>query len=178
VVKEPASASEATTATSRGDMTRSRSCPQFVKAMTAAEALNMHRSKLTMFEMAEISQYDAIYTIGGFRAKQSMTQKDGTYKAHVGEQLKYRYEVRSGAGKGAFGQVLKCADMKENGRMVAIKISKAEQSETENAQIEAKFLTKIANRNPDRYSLVKAYDRFFFRHHFFIVTELLDINLY
>ena len=33
--------------------------------------------------------------------------------------------------------------MKENGRVVAVKMSKAEKSETENAQIEAKLLRRI-----------------------------------
>ena len=68
--------------------------------------------------------------------------------------------------------------MKEKGRLVAIKISKAEKSETENAQIEAKLLKRIGRHQPNDHNLVEVYDSFMFRHHFFIVTELLDINMY
>ncbi len=68
--------------------------------------------------------------------------------------------------------------MKEAGRLVAIKISKNETGETENAQIEAKILMRIHAREPDKHGLVKIASRFFFRKHYFIVTEILDINLY
>ena len=33
-------------------------------------------------------------------------------------------------------------------------------------------------KDPDKWGIVKMFDSFFFRHHFIIVFELLDINLY
>lgn len=68
--------------------------------------------------------------------------------------------------------------MKCDGRVVAIKISKAERSETDNAEIEAKLLRRIARKEPAKHNLIEVFDSFMFRHHFCIVTELCDINLY
>jgi len=79
---------------------------------------------------------------------------------------------------GAFGQVVKCFDMKEGARDVAIKISKYGKHDTDNASQEAKLLKKIMGNNPDTWGLVKMYDSFYFRHFFIIVFELLDMNLY
>ena len=33
-------------------------------------------------------------------------------------------------------------------------------------------------KDPDKYGIVKMFDSFFFRRHFIIAFELLDINLY
>ena len=79
---------------------------------------------------------------------------------------------------GAFGQVVKCFDMKECGKEVAIKISKSSKQDTDNANMEAKLLKKILGKNPDKWGIVRMFDSFFFRHHFIIVFELLDINMY
>ena len=44
--------------------------------------------------------------------------------------------------------------------------------------MEAKLLKKILGKNPDKWGIVRMYESFFFRHHFIIVFELLDINMY
>ena len=79
--------------------------------------------------------------------------------------------------QGAFGQVVKCIDMREGGREVALKLSKNKKSETDNAAVEAKLLTKILGKDPDKYCIVKMMDHFYFRKHFVIVFELLDMKL-
>lgn len=68
--------------------------------------------------------------------------------------------------------------MKQNNKVVAVKISKNEKSESENAQIEGKLLRRIAKNDPHDNNLIEVYDSFMFRQHFCIVTEILDINLY
>ena len=68
--------------------------------------------------------------------------------------------------------------MAENGRIVAVKISKQGNNETENAFTESRILNKISNLDPDTNRLIKIYDSFFFRHHFLIVSEMLDLDLY
>jgi serine/threonine protein kinase len=68
--------------------------------------------------------------------------------------------------------------MKEGGADVAIKISRNKQREVVNAQVEARILKQILGKNPDRYGIVKMIDSFQFRSYFFIVFELLEINLY
>jgi len=45
--------------------------------------------------------------------------------SRVGEQLGYRYQVDKLLDAGAFGQVMRCIDMKDSGKLVAIKISKS-----------------------------------------------------
>lgn len=51
----------------------------------------------------------------------------------VGEQIGYRYLVSAIVDKGAFGQVVKCIDLKEGGRDVALKISRNKKFDVENA---------------------------------------------
>lgn len=79
---------------------------------------------------------------------------------------------------GAFGQVVRCIDMKDSGRPLAIKISKNKKQETDNARVEARLLKRILGKDPDKYGIVKMFDSFYFRKHFIIVFELLDCNLY
>lgn len=68
--------------------------------------------------------------------------------------------------------------MKDNGKTVAIKLSKSKKQDTDNACVEAKLLKRILGKDPDKFGIVKMYDSFYFRRHFIIVFELLDINLY
>jgi len=130
--------------------------------------------------MTELTTYEFIYTIGSHRVHtmRSVAGRDGFYSAHVGEQLGYRYQVEKIIDAGAFGQVMRCIDMKEAGRTVAVKISKNKKQDMDNASVEAKLLMRINSKDPDKYGIVKMSDSFNFRRHFIIVFELLDINLY
>jgi len=144
------------------------------------EALEQYEGELTSHEMTELSTYEKIYTIGSFRV-QSMRQvagRDGFYSAHIGEQLGYRYLIEKIIDAGAFGQVMRCIDMKERGRSVAVKISKNKKQDIDNASCEAKLLTRINSKDPDKYGIVRMFDSFHFRRHYIIVFELLDMNLY
>ena len=107
-----------------------------------------------------------------------ITDRDGFYKVKVGEQIGYRYLVDAIVDKGAFGQVVRCTDEKENGKIVAVKLSSNKKRDTENAAKEAKYLEKILGKDPDKYCIVKMLDHFYFRRHFVIVFEMLDMNLY
>ena len=68
--------------------------------------------------------------------------------------------------------------MKENGRFVAVKLSSNKKRDTDSAFKEAKHLSKILGKDPDKYCIVKMLDHFYFRRHYVIVFELLDMNLY
>lgn len=70
-----------------------------------------------------------------------------------------------------------CYDIK-TGQDVALKLSKNKKAEVENAAVEAKLLKKILGNDPDKNGIVKMLDYFPFRHHFVIVFEFLDMNLY
>ena len=81
--------------------------------------------------------------------------------------------------KGAFGQVVKCIDMKEGGKEVAIKISRNKKFDVDNAQVEVKILEQLKAKDPtDKYGVVRIIDSFQFRKHMVLVFELLDMNLY
>ena len=62
-----------------------------------------------------------------------MADAEGYYRARIGEQIGYRYLVNEIVDKGAFGQVVKCFDLKEGGKEVAIKISRNKQFDFDNA---------------------------------------------
>ena len=68
--------------------------------------------------------------------------------------------------------------MKDNGREVAIKISKQSKTETDSALTESKILYRILSKEGPNFNLLKIYDAFTFRRHFLIVTEIMDINLF
>jgi len=55
-----------------------------------------------------------------------MDARDGFYQLIKGDHFAYRYEVLHELGRGAFGQVLKCRDHKENGKLVAVKVNRKE----------------------------------------------------
>lgn len=153
---------------------------QILKGLTAQEALEQYEDELTPFEKSEVQTYGFIYTVGSVRVSsiRQVSKHDGFYMAQIGEQIAYRYVVEKIIDAGAFGQVVKCVDMKDSGKQVAIKISKNKKQETDNARVEAKILMRILGKDPDKYGIVKMFDSFYFRKHFVIVFELLDINLY
>jgi len=68
--------------------------------------------------------------------------------------------------------------MKNDGNDVAIKISRNRNKDIVNAQVEVRILKQILGKFPDRHNIVKMIDSFQFRGYFFIVFELLEINLY
>lgn len=79
---------------------------------------------------------------------------------------------------GAFGQVVKCIDMREGGNPVAVKISRNINQEMLNAQVEVRILKQILGKNGDKHGIVQMIDNFSFRSFYIIVFELLQTNLY
>eukprot|EP00953_Heterococcus_sp_UTEX-ZZ885_P017354 9711-Heterococcus_DN1.PRE.1 len=53
------------------------------------------------------------------------TDGDGYYRTRVGEVIEGRYKVLGTIGQGVFSTVLKCLDMKEGGKEVALKMIRA-----------------------------------------------------
>lgn len=84
---------------------------------------------------------------------------------------------------GAFGQVIKCIDMKDpHQRVVAAKISKNKKFDVDNANVEIKIVKKLqqGNRfdNEGKDQLVEFIDSFKFRQHVIMIFECLSLNLY
>jgi len=116
---------------------------EFLKGLTPLEALDVYDGELTPFEMSELTTYDFIYTVGSVRVEgmRQISNREGFYNAHIGEQIGYRYWIDKIIDSGAFGLVLRCFDMKIEGQLVAVKLSKNKKQETDNASVEAKLLT-------------------------------------
>lgn len=134
-----------------------------------------------MFEKTELLQFEQIFTVGSYRRQslQEIADAEGYYRVRIGEQLGYRYQVCDIVDKGAFGQVVKCFDIKDSGREVAIKISRNKKFDFDNAMVEYKILNTIKQHDPtDSSGIVRVMDSFPFRKHYILVFELLGVNLY
>ena len=139
--------------------------------LTAAQALKIFGSELTLFEKAEILDYDKIYYLGNGVARanagrdNNYDDETGDYNTYVGEQVGYRYEIIDILGKGSFGQALKCLDHKTN-KLITLKIIKNKKRFYHQATVEVKILKYIQeNDKDDRANLVRMFDFFVFRRH-------------
>ena len=75
--------------------------------------------------------------------------------------------------------MVKCFDIKDGGKEVAIKISRNKKFDFDNAQVEFKILNTIKQQDPtDSSGIVRVIECFPFRKHQVIVFELLGANLY
>ena len=103
--------------------------------------------------------------------------RDSNYIVRQQEQLcDGRYVVEQSLGKGSFGRVIQCRDMKA-GRSVAVKIIKSKRAFYKQAQVEIRILQSLQG-DCDRFNIVEMVDSFMHRGHQAIVFELLSINLY
>ena len=74
---------------------------------------------------------------------------------------------------------MRCVDLKDGGKDVALKISRNKKFDVDNAQVEIKILESLKKKDStDRYGVVRILDSFPFRKHMVIVCELLGANLY
>lgn len=135
---------------------------------------------LTEYEKQELAQFQYIYTIGSQRivSRRQVCGSNNLYRVSLGEQIGYRYQVEKVLDKGAFGQVLRCLDMKDSGKPVALKISRDIVQEAQNAKVEARILKQIKSMNGAQHGLIQMIDSFAFRGFYCIVFELMEVNLY
>eukprot|EP00826_Nyctotherus_ovalis_P029932 TRINITY_DN2374_c0_g1_i14.p1 TRINITY_DN2374_c0_g1~~TRINITY_DN2374_c0_g1_i14.p1 ORF type:complete len:506 (+),score=78.76 TRINITY_DN2374_c0_g1_i14:140-1657(+) len=166
---------------SKRECSKKQSKEAFKFPITPIQALKYYGSKLTDYEKAEILDYDFIYYIGNDHKRfvqDSFDDENGDYKAYVGNQLGYRYEIIDIFGKGSFGQALKCKDHKIN-EMVALKVIRSKRKFYQQAMVEVKILKYIKDHDPDDTSnMVHMLDFFVFRDHVCISCEVLGISLY
>ncbi len=81
------------------------------------------------------------------------------------------------AGRGTFGQVLKCWK-KDTNEVVAVKILKNVPSYTKQGQIEVDVLSRLRRHGAEAYNFVLCLESFVHRGHICIVFEMLHMNLY
>jgi dual specificity tyrosine-phosphorylation-regulated kinase 2/3/4 len=140
--------------------------------------LTQFYDRLNEFEYKEIASYPEIYFIA--KTKRKFTGKFCDerfyYRCFVGDHIAYRYEIVKLLGDGSFGMVLQCFDHKTQ-TMVALKILRKGKKFAKIGEMEAGVL-EVLRIESDEEAIVKKLDQFKFRGHFFIVFELLSIDLY
>lgn len=150
--------------------------------------LQKYKKTLTLYEQAEISNYNEVYYAGQSCVAKVMAPTSGKnegydgdygqYKLIPGDHLGYRYEILSTLGTGAFGQVVRARDHATN-NIVAVKVINNKKNVTKQAKTEIRMLQHILEQDPnDRYGIVRMLDHFYFRNHVCIAYEVLGTNLY
>ena len=179
--------------TSRSRSTRPQTARAFVSnsvaptvihgPITPKEALSQYSSMLTTYEKTEILDYPEIYYIGKLSNKESQKGPEPKfdspthhYKVVIGDHIRYRYEIRSLLGKGAFGQVLRCYDYKTK-KQVAIKIIINTSQMQKQGQREIDMLKHLVSPEKKNH-IIQLLDSFTFRNHLCAVFEVLGQNLY
>mmetsp|Transcript_15118 Transcript_15118/g.19120 ORF Transcript_15118/g.19120 Transcript_15118/m.19120 type:complete len:529 (-) Transcript_15118:64-1650(-) len=100
------------------------------------------------------------------------------YKIKQGEILNTCYKVVSALGKGTFGQVVKCLDMRTD-TFVALKVIKSHSSYTQQAKKEIDILLEINNADQnDQFGILRLLSYFTHHNHLCLVFELLACDLY
>jgi len=103
---------------------------------------------------------------------------EGYYKAQIGEVLEGRYRVtENDCGKGVFSNVIKCEDQKHK-RMVAIKVTRANDMMKEAADKEVEVLQRLNNADKEgKRHVIRLLNTFEYRGHYCLVFECMWDNL-
>lgn len=103
----------------------------------------------------------------------------GHFKFVPNQILLNRYELIKELGTGTFAKVFEAIDHHANNAHVAIKIIRAVSRYVESAEIEAKYLKQVNERDQHHVShVLRYYDSFRYEDHYCIVQELLGSSLY
>ncbi|EEB09755.1 CMGC/DYRK/YAK protein kinase Ppk15 [Schizosaccharomyces japonicus yFS275] len=109
--------------------------------------------------------------------------KDSDYILYVNDVLGIdegrKYLVLDILGKGTFGQVVKCQDLKTQ-RIVAIKVIKNKPAFYNQCIMEVSILELLNTKwDPDDTKhILRLYDQFMHKNHLCLIFELLNVNLY
>lgn len=103
---------------------------------------------------------------------------DGYYRVILGEKLDQRYQVYSILGRGIFASVVRAKDLQQNGRDVAIKIARRQETMFKAGMKEIGILKLLAEADPeDKMFIVRLENHFEHRGHLCMVFESLSLNL-
>ncbi|GAV29951.1 hypothetical protein PMKS-003457 [Pichia membranifaciens] len=140
--------------------------------------------RLTMYE--RIMQYPQIFFTGlpkhlkiksdlkNPKCNYGFDDKRGNYIILLGDHIRYKYEINSILGNGAFGSVVSVLDHSSKSKKnFACKIIKNDPRWSLQAVEEIKILKRLHHPN-----IVTYVEHFTFRTHMCIVTEILGITLY
>lgn len=117
-------------------------------------------------------------TAGGVGLHDNWDDPDGYYRVILGEKLDQRYQVYSILGRGIFASVVRAKDLKQNGRDVAIKIARRQETMFKAGMKEIRNLKLLAEADPDdKMFVVRLENHFEHRGHLCMVFESLSLNL-
>ena len=103
---------------------------------------------------------------------------EGYLRTILGETLDERYQVFAVLGKGMFASVVRARDLRDEGREVAIKIIRVQESMYSAGLKEAAILHKLNDSDPeDRKHVVRLERHFDYKGHLCMVFESLGMNL-
>ena len=103
---------------------------------------------------------------------------DGYYRVMLGEKLQSRYQIFSILGRGIFATVVRAKDLAQNGREVAIKIARRQETMYKAGMKEIHILRLLSDADPDnKMFIVHFYAHFEHRGHLCMVFESLGLNL-
>jgi len=156
--------------------------------MTAEDAMLSYSKYLTPYERTEILQYSNIYFVGnrarkihaveGLHHNGGYDDSNSRYLAKKYDHIGYRYEILSGLGKGAFGDVYKVLDHRTNTE-VALKVIRNERRFHRQGKIEIKVLDMLRTQDfDDSNCCVHMLDYFVFRGHLCITFQMHHNDLY
>ena len=155
---------------------------------------NIVQESLTDYEKVEIKDFENIYFVGDKESKLDLSYEDfisnkgvflddkKRYRISLNDHLNYRYEILTQLGKGAYGNVVKVFDHKEN-EFRAIKIFKyfyyyTEKRNQELFNVELDCLNKLKELDDESKNyFVTHLENFKFRSHNFVVFRLHGKNL-
>ncbi|XP_053280229.1 homeodomain-interacting protein kinase 1-like [Pleuronectes platessa] len=86
-----------------------------------------------------------------------------------------QYLAQKYLGNGAYGMVIQCRNV-TTGETVALKIIES-LWDIDYAQVEEVILQNMKKLNSDRFNIVRLYESFFYKEHYCLVFELLDMDL-
>ncbi|TKY87838.1 hypothetical protein EX895_003419 [Sporisorium graminicola] len=103
---------------------------------------------------------------------------EGYLRVILGETLDERYQIFAKLGKGMFASVVRARDLRDNGREVAIKIIRVQESMYKAGLKEVALLRKLNDSDPDDRKHVVRLERYFdYKGHLCMVFESLGMNL-
>lgn len=102
---------------------------------------------------------------------------EGYYNVMLGELIDGRYHVREVLGRGMFSSVIRATDS-QTGKIVAIKITRKNDTMRKAGMKEIDILQKLSEADPeDRKHIVRCYRHFDHKGHLCLVFENLSMNL-
>ncbi|SPO27152.1 related to mRNA splicing-associated serine-threonine protein kinase [Ustilago trichophora] len=103
---------------------------------------------------------------------------EGYLRTILGETLDERYQIFAVLGKGMFASVVRARDLRADGREVAIKIIRVQETMYKAGLKEAAILRKLNDTDPDdRKHVVRLERHFDYKGHLCMVFESLGMNL-